>query len=442
MGEKDLATQLVEFALGTRYEDIPPEALDYTKRLTLKTVSGMLAGSAKPSGRKMAGLIRNQQLPGEVSIMGSGFKSSLWQAVLLHTFFAHASELEDDRFNGGISYDITVIPLLFPLAEKFALAGKSLLESLVLGLELTARTVLFDTKYLGLGQIPGAVGPTLAAARALGLGAKEAAAAIGLALPCTPSTVLNFGTDGHYLESALISLQAVIAAEMAKVGLAGNPDIGSFLTSFLGKERFIPEKIVEGLGKKWMLSEIWIKKYPCCFLQHRQIDSLIELKKEHNLSYGEVKEIEVHASLAEKLCDRPEPKNEGDVQFSFQHSLSVALMEGDVSLQHISAEAVNDPKLKEARGKVKIIYYPDWTKEFNKAPARIVVKTHDGREFAREKTVPRGHPLEPLTDEQLLGLYAKFTGGILSAKDISRSADMILNLERLRTVQELIDILA
>lgn len=442
MGEKDIATQLVEFALGTRYEDIPPEALDYTKRLTLKTVSGMLAGSAKPSGRKMASLIRNQQLPGQVSIMGSGFKTFLWQAVLLHTFFAHASELEDDRFNGGISYDITVIPLLFPLAEKLSLSGKSLLESLALGLELTVRTVLFDTKYLGLGQIPGVVGPTLAAAKTLGLGAKETAAAIGLALPSVPSTVLNFGTDGHYFETALMSLQAVIAAEMGKVGLAGNPDISAFMTNFLGKERFIPEKIVEGLGKKWMVCEIWIKKYPCCFLQHRQIDSVIELKKEHNLSYEEVKGIEVHTSLAEKLCDRPEPQNEGDIQFSFQHSLSVALMEGDVNLQNISEEAVNNPKFKEARKKVKIVYHPDWTIEFNKAPARVVIKTHDGREFERERAVPRGHPQDPLTDDQFLGLYTKFTRGILSEKDISRTADMILNLERLRTVKELIDILA
>ena len=54
---KDIATQLVEFAIGTKYEDIPQEVIDYTKRLTLKTISGMIAGSTKPSGQKMAGIM-------------------------------------------------------------------------------------------------------------------------------------------------------------------------------------------------------------------------------------------------------------------------------------------------------------------------------------------------------------------------------------------------
>ncbi len=438
---KDIATQLVEFALKSKYEDIPQEVIDYTKRLTLKTIAGMLAGSAKPSGRKMAGIIKDQKLPEEVGIMGSGFKTALWPAVLLNAYFAHASELEDDRFNGGISWDITVIPLLFPLAEKLSLSGKSLLESLALGLEVTVRTCLWGAKHLGLGQIPGAVGPAVAASKVLGLGVEEATGALGLALSSVPLAVTNYGTDAHYFESALMSLQGMIAAQMAEVGLAGNPDISTFLTNFLGKERVVPEKIVEELGEKWMVCEIWIKKYPCCFLQHRQIDSVLELKKRHGLSFEDVKAIDVHASLAEKICDCPEPKNEGNLQFSFQHVLSASMLDGDVNLKNISPEAVDDPKMKDARRKVKIIYHPEWTIEFNKAPARVVVKMKDGREFERERAIPIGHPQEPLTTEQYLELYGKFTRGVLSEQDISKTANMILSLEELRSVKELIDII-
>ncbi|MBI5967359.1 MAG: MmgE/PrpD family protein, partial [Deltaproteobacteria bacterium] len=396
--EKDIATQLVEFALQAKYEDIPKEVIDYCKHLTLKTVSGMLAGSAKPSGRKLTRIIKDQKLPKQAGVMGSGFKTALWEAVFLNAYFAHASELEDDRFNGGITWDIGVIPLLFPLAEKLNLSGKAFLESLVAGLEVTVRTGIFSAKHLGLGQVPGAIGPAVAAAKVLGLGAQETAAAVGLAMSSVPLAVVNYGTDAHYFESALMSLQGIMAAEMAKTGLAGKPDLATYLTNFFGKERVVAEKIVEDLGRKWVLCEIWIKKYPCCFLQHRQIDSVIELKKQHNLSYEEVKAIEVHASLAEKICDRPEPKNEGDIQFSFQHVLSAAMLDGDVNLKHISEKAVNDPKLREGRSKVTLIYHPDLTIEFNKAPARVVIKMKDGREFSRERMYPIGHPThEPLT---------------------------------------------
>jgi len=440
--EKDIATQLVEFALQTKYEDIPKEVIDYCKQLTLKTVSGMLAGSAKPSGRKVAGIIKDQKLPKQVGVMGSGFKTALWEGVFLNSYFAHASELEDDRFNGGITWDITVIPLLFPLAEKLNLSGKAFLESLVAGLEVTVRTGIFSAKHLGLGQIPGAVGPAVAAAKVLGLGAQETAAAVGLAMSSVPLAVVNYGTDAHYFESALMSLQGMMAAEMAQKGLAGNPDLATYLKNFMGKERVVPEKMVEDLGRKWVLCEIWIKKYPCCFLQHRQIDSVIELKKQHNLSLEEVKEIEVHTSLAEKICDRPEPKNERDIQFSFQHVLSAAMLDGDVTLKHISEKAVNDPKFREARSKVTLIYHPELTIEFNKAPARVVIKMKDGKEFSRERMYPIGDPThDPLTTEQVQGLYAKFSKGVLGKKDISRVADMILTLEDLKNLKGLINTL-
>jgi len=440
--EREIPKTLIEFVLQTRYEEFPKEVLNFCKLLTLKTVSGMLAGSAKPSGRKLARIIKNQGHPDEVGVIGSGFKTSLWESVFLHAYYAHASELEDDRFNGGISWDITVIPLLFPLAEKLGLSGKAFMESLVLGLEATVRTCLFTAKHLGLGQVPGAVGPALAAARALGLGVEETAGAVGLATSGVPLSVHNYGTDAHYFESALLSLQGMMAVEMAKTGLAGNPDMGTYLTNFLGKERVVLEKIVEGLGDKWLATEIWIKKYPCCFLMHRQIDSVIELKNQYNLSIDDIEAIEVHASLAEKACDRPEPTSEGNLQFSFQHALTAAMLDGDVNLSHICAEAVDAPRLKNYRSKVKIIYHPDWPIDFNKAPSRVVVKMKDRREFSRERRYPIGHPTQdPLKSEQVQNLYAKFSKGRLKDRDISTTMDMILNLETMKSLRELTEIL-
>lgn len=122
--EKNIGTQLAEFAVVTKYEDIPKETLEFTKCLTLKTVAGMLAGSTKPSARKMAGLIRDKKLPEEVGVMGCGFKTSLWEAILLNGYFAHASELEDDRYLYGVSWDITVIPLLLSLLKSWGFRAK------------------------------------------------------------------------------------------------------------------------------------------------------------------------------------------------------------------------------------------------------------------------------------------------------------------------------
>jgi hypothetical protein len=48
--------------------------------------------------------------------------------------------------------------------------------------------------------------------------------------------------------------------------------------------------------------------------------------------------------------------------------------------------------------------------------------------------------MEPLTEEHFRELYSKFTRDILSQKEISRSAELILNLEKLENVKELMEL--
>ena len=387
--KNDVTKRLVDFAVKTKYEDIPRETIEFCKCLILKTISGTLAGALKPSGQKMAKIIRDKGNRKDFTVIGGGFKTSLWEAIFLNAYFAHASELEDDRFDGGVSWDITVIPLLIPLAEKLGLSGKALLEAVAIGLEVHTRTSYFSAQHLGQFLVPGAVGPAVAGAKALGLGAEGTAGALGLAISGVPLSVVNLGTDGHFLESALMSLQGIMAAEMAELGLKGTPDLSTYLTEYLGKglKKVDPEIMVRDLGKNWVLREIQIKKYPCCIVLHRSIDAVVELKKAHGLSWENVKSIEIHASPGDTICHRPEPKDENDLQFSYQHALAVAMLDGDVSLSRITNEAASDKKLKELRSKVQFVIQPDWSSEFLDSTNRVVINTKNGEKLSKRKEI-------------------------------------------------------
>jgi 2-methylcitrate dehydratase PrpD len=437
----EIAYQLAKWVVETKYPEIPPEVVNFTKGLTLKTTAGMTAGSAMPSPRKMAKIIRDRKLPEDVNVIGSGFKTSLWEAVFLNAFFAHASELEDDSFNGGVSWDITVVPLLIPLAQHLRLSGKALMEALVVGLEVHSRTCAFPTESIGVVVVPGAVGPAAAAAKALGLGVEATASALGLAMSGVGVAVPNFGTDAHYFESAMQSLQGIMAAEMAKEGLTSNPVIDTYLSNLLGKEKVNSGMIVEGLGKKWKLCNIWVKKYPCCFLMHRHIDILLELRRKHDLSFQRVKKIEAHISPPEAICHRSELKTLGDLQFSFQHILSSAMLDGDVNYDHINSDILLNPRYKEARPKVEVIVHSDWSDLYMGSPAVVKVQTIDGKEFSEERKYPIGSPKEPLKQEQFKVLFSKFTQGVLSEAQMERIAEAVLNLEKLNDIQELMDML-
>lgn len=437
---------LSKFAIDTMYSDIPDSVRYFAKCLTLKTVAGMLAGSTKPSGQKMTKIIRDQSLPQEVGVVGTGLKTTLWLGAFLNAYLAHASELEDDRFKLGVSWDITVIPLLLSLAEKIGISGRSLLEALVVGLEVHTRTCYFSADHLGLYNVPGAVGPAIGAARLENFNEEQTAAAIGLSLSAPPLSMVNLGTDAHFFESSLMVLQAAMATDMAKAGLAGNPDVANYLTAFLGEERVTPHEMIKDIGTSWILQEIQIKKYPCCLAMHRHIDLVLEMKKKYDLSMDKIEQIEVHSRRQGDIrCNRPEPKNANDLQFSFQHTLSTAMLDGDVGLEHFTPECVDEPRLIEARKKVKFLPsdnpVPTLGDSVTDFPAQVVIKTKDGEQFSKERKYAIGSIHEPLSTEQFLNLYRKFCRNVLSKKDVSRSSELIMNMENLSDTRELMAII-
>ena len=438
---KEITEKLARFVVETDYQEIPKNVLEFTKGLILKTVAGMTAGSGMPSGKKMANIIRERKLPEDVGVVGCGFKTSLWDSIFLSAFFSHAAELEDDYFGEGLFWDITVIPLVFPLAERLRLSGRSLIEAIAVGLEAHARTCSFTSDQLGIGVIPGSVGPAAAAAKAMNLDLERTASALGLAMSGPHISILNYGTDAHYFESALQSLHGIMAAQMAKEGMTSNPDIASYLSNLLGKDNVRKEKISEDLGKKWLFTGIWIKKYPCCFYIQRQIDILLELRKKHKLSYEDVEKIDVYTSPGDEACNRPEPKSLGDLQFSLQHILGAAMLDGDVNYKHIDTAILYDPKYKEARSKVNVIPNPELSHLMMVDPARLTIVMKDGQEFSGERQKVIGSPEEPLSISEIGELYKKYTKGVISERQIERTLELLLKLENLRDIEQLVDLL-
>ncbi|MFH1605143.1 MAG: MmgE/PrpD family protein, partial [Pseudomonadota bacterium] len=180
---QEIAKRLAEFTVNTRISDLTPEAISFAKQLALKTVAGMLAGSAMPSGKKVAEFVKTDPDGSEIGVIGCDFKASLWKAVFADAFFAHQSELEDDRLNTGTCWDITTFPMLFPLADKLELSGAEMLEASVVGLEVMARTCQFYPQgYMGQSIVPSSIGPAALAARVLKLNVPQTASAFGLAM--------------------------------------------------------------------------------------------------------------------------------------------------------------------------------------------------------------------------------------------------------------------
>lgn len=449
MTQTKMAEELGRFASSLTFDQIPPDVVEFAKSLVLKTIAGMLAGAKCPNSSKMIDLVRARSLPGEVGVIGTDLRTSIWEGALLNAFSAHASELEDVAIpDGGCSWDVTVIPLLLTLADRLNLSGKALIEATVAGLEVHYRTSLpFDIMRLGQSlPTTSAMGCAAAAARAYGLGPEGITSAMGFALSGPAITEASLGTDAHFLESALHALQGLIGAEMAKMGLTSNPDIASY-GEMLSRKVTLQDAMAD-LGRHWFFTEMWVKKYPNSISIHRQLDALFALMAEHGLSYGDIETVEVVAGVEDQGCDRPDPQTNGDLQFSFQHALGLAMLNGKLKVTDFLAETAQDARLAEAMKKVRVtIVRPDGPGaaepvRYMSRPTTVNILTRDGRSFGQERKAVFGSPEDPMRREDFAKVFTQYAADHISAERLESTMASVWALETVPDVSVLLRALA
>jgi len=444
-----LSEQLAEFVINTKYSDLPEDLIEYIKVLILKNIANMALGASLPHSAKAVEPIIKRGVPGDVGVLTYGFRASLWEGVFLNAFFAHAAELEDDAFfdadlnPAGPSWTITVIPLLLTLAQKYGLSGKELIEAIVVGLEVHRRTCLSTVLHRGVLLGPGSVGPAAGAAKAMGLNKEEIKAAMGLAISGPDMQFVSYVTDAHYFESAMQTLHAFIAAQMAQTGLTASSNLPTFLTQKFAETAVKPKKMLADLGNTWLCRQFWIKKYPASFGLHCLIDLMCEFKNKYKFSWEEIDFIEaVPASPQLGFMARTPMQT----QFSLFWVLGVAAVDGDVNPHHMTQEALDNLVYQKAAHKIKQTIDPELSKD-GKIPMpfshtdELKVYMKDGRVFSGKRRYPIGSAKDPLTNEQIKGLFRKFSAPVFSTENIEKISEVVLNLEKLNNLDELMDLL-
>jgi 2-methylcitrate dehydratase PrpD len=325
-----------------------------------------------------------------------------------------------------------VFPVIFPLAERFGISGKAVVEASAVALEVMNRIGQFSLAYRGITDLPffGVIGAAVAAAKGLGLDEGQVKNAIGIAVGRAAGFIANFGTDAHYFESSMASRDGYFAALMARRGLTGTTNLEGWLRQAHARVDLPLGEIADGLGTgRWYVHNVWVKKYPCCFLTHRQIDMMLALRKKHGLTPEVVAGVEVDVGPVDATCDRPSPKHVEDARFSFQHILASALTDGDVGYPSFDPARIGDPAMARLRQRIKVNLKSDWSPEFNSGVARITVTTADGRVLVEERDQPLGGSRYPLDRQQFLELHEKYTRGFLSPAQIHAVAAQVLALE-------------
>jgi 2-methylcitrate dehydratase PrpD len=316
-------------------------------------------------------------------------------------------------------------------------------------MEVMNRVASFPVTHLGFTDLPfyGVIGAQAAAAKCHGFDRERTKNTLGLGIAQSSGWRMNFGTAAHYWESAVPCQNAVSSAELAKLGGDSNPDIESWLETLLD-ESVDTDRITRDLGEEWRIHETCIKKYPVCFLTHRQLDTLRELMATHELTPENVESIETDLGPVDEVVDRPNPTSVDDARFSIQHVLAVYLRNQNISYADLQPDVVDDPAVESLRSKVDVTVHDDWPAEFNSGVPEVKITTTDGDVIAGEREHLVGGPREPLSADEMGDLYTRilteyYDEPLLSEADIDGTLDVLLSLEERDRddIEELYDLL-
>lgn len=290
--------ELAAWAASLRWEDVPGPTQALVEDLLLDAVASAAAG-------------RQQELVERVRPVARAFAGDGPAADVFVDAYAVTSATICDVYRPGLCHVTpVVVPVVAALAAETPVPRETFLAALTVGLEVTTR-LCRSLPYASLRargwHSPGVVGPVGAAAagaRLLGLDAAGSASALAHGAAQAAGTFAALGTEAVKFNQARGSVSGLLAALMARAGLAAAPtwlgdEDGGLARTYADEGP--SDDLVAGLGADWELERISLRRWPAA----SSVQSLIEACLELDLGPGDVREVCVELSPAAHRVSGP-----------------------------------------------------------------------------------------------------------------------------------------
>ena len=391
----------------------PPEkALALARTAFLDTTGVALAGTVEPGSRIIQKLATSEAC-GKCRIWGTPLTSSPTWAALANGAAAHALDFDDMCFVSLAHPSAPLVATALAIGEHITASGRAVLEAYVVGFEIEA--VLGPTmnpRHYQQGwhctSTLGTVGAAASAARLLKLDSTATTHCLAIAASEASGLKENFGTMTKPLHAGLAARNGIIAALLAQQGFTASEHAldgpQGFLTA-MASEKPDVQPLAANLGNRWEILQtgITIKLYPSCAATHPALDTILDLRREHNLTSEMVESVEVQVdSVTPSLLiyDRPETGLHG--KFSMPFCVAAALVHGEVGLETFEMSCIQDARIQKLLPRIFMRVNSTLGKNALALTQSIIdIRLGDGRTLTRHAGGARGYPDRPATSEEL-----------------------------------------
>ncbi len=453
----NLTRILAENMVNTKYEALPMEVIEKTKRQILDILGVMIPPSALDKGCiALEEIAREGGGTPESTYIGFGGKGPCWMAAFINGALCHPLDF-DETIDGSPNHPMShVFPAALAIAEKVGnVSGREFITAAALGIDFNVRlsaapkgSLLEDYPWLSM-TVFGVFSATAVAGRILGLTAEEMVNALGIALDRASGMLESITapeSEIRALRDGFGNREGVFAALMAKKGISACIDGIERLYKVFYRNNHDPSSLTSNLGREFMGLKVSFKGWPSARPTHTYIRAALNILKEYDLDPDKIEEILLTVGKYGRdmfftpLEEKQRPRFGTNAKFSLPFVMGVVFAKKRVTIEHFFPENLGDPKVLEVAEKVKYKFDPQFPKGLY-GPSVVEVRMKGGESFSKKEDIPYGHPENPMSNAELIAKFrdlARYGKKPLSDEKISHLMKRILELETVNNIKEIV----
>lgn len=440
---------MARWSSSTSGADIPADVRQQACLHLVDTLGVTIAGSATRVAHIAMASLPPPQTHDACQVLGArAQRTAPLPAAFANGTAAHALDFDDNCYAGTVHGSAVIVPAALAAAQHVRASSHDLVTAFVIGSECeyalgaATQNVLYLKGWWTTGVL-GPLGACAAAAWLYGLSAERTVQALSLAMVSAGGTKACFGTDGKALMAGRAASWGLHCAALGQAGATGAARAIESPNGFsaLFNDGVWDRSSIEDLGYRWFLRSpgVDIKRLPVCLSSHAAVDAVEHLVQRNALQADDIASIHCDVPpmvLKNLVYDRP--VNVQQSQFSMPFAIAVSLLEGQLRLQHLDAQRLQDPRLQACMAKVQMSSSATWNtpEMLQNAPegANVTLRLHDGRTLKLFRATARGSRKVPLSAADMQLKFSDCTQPVLGQ---ARSAALWQTLQALDTQQPL-----
>lgn len=448
VSQEDPMSTLCRMVVDTNYEDLPRNVTNHAKQSILDTIAVTIGGSAMEGIPAVVDLVKARAGKPESVIPFYGGKVPASEAGLAIGPMSRAMDFGDIHEEAGHCSEYTIPALLAATGLKDKVTGKEFITAFVLGQEVLIRIGMawrVSTSFaLGRGEGHAMFGATAAVGKLLGLRLEELKNAEGIARAMTQPHDLAMYSPATLLvriHHGFICQDAINACLLAQRGITGpHQQVLSGARGYLGLAKWDTDlgALTMDLGQKWEMLNTMVKPYACCKVLHTAIEALLAQMKERNFKPEDIADIHVDESpQGWQMCvpkeEKWNPQTPSECQFSLPYVTATAAYDKEVFLDSYTPHAMRRRHIRDLMTRISAT-------EDSVLPAlaaRVTTMLKDGRKFSKECYYVKGHPKNPMPEQELIDKFEKcvpYSAYRLSDEAVNSVIKALLSLENIEDV--------